>query len=933
MYQPSTRFTSISSLSRFTSLLLLVLIGVFISGCSENKSAEDFLQEAAQYSEAGDSKAAIVALKNAVQLAPRSSVARFELGKVQLLLSRFDEASKELSRALEYGYTENLVIPMLAEALARSGANVELSELSYDASLLSPLEQLEVGARRVASLVGLEKSKEASALVEQLLLIDADSPYKGMIKGYQFILAENFPEALNTLKIVLEEAPLNRDVIRLTARLYILTGDTETATNLYEEYIQVAPDDIQAKFALVNILMDQNQSQRAEKYIDELLEVNSNNGRLNQLKATARSVAEDYVAAKEFAEKAINGGRSDSALRLIAGFASYQLKDYESVIRHITVVTDVLPDDHPALQILVDSQLQLNMGEDANAVLSRVDDTVADQLLLFPRASYGLIKDGDTEAAKAMIKQTENTGNSSEDLIRIGALKLSLNDLDGISDLEQALQKAPESYEAKSTLAGAYIVTKQIDKGMALAKKWQQEQPEMIEGYMLEVDMLGQQNKLTEAVEALKKAEVIDPNNSAVQLASIRLDMIMERYKQGLVKVESLLSKEPNNVNALASYYKITTELGDASLALQKIEIASKNNLNDEGLTILFATALVANEKFLEAINELNRINADRLTQSTYWRLKGMALYNSSNLADLHTHYSKWVQLFPDELDPTLGLLHILDLQREFTKATKVAEDFLAIKDQAQIRMMAAYFAAMSNDATAAKKALSTIGSEYQDLPYIRGINARIAVLEGRGSQVVEDARANYIAIKSSDNLALYVQTLDSAAQTAQVFPIVQQHVNDFPTDVRSKALFAARQVAIDSVAALASYEELLKDYPNDPGLLNNAGYLHFKANNVEKAFEYSAKANKINPTNLNYADTYAQVLLQQGNNEQAVEAYNIAITDEVSQQEIILNYIEALFKNNNELAAKRRIQQFKTRLKTQESKDRLFDLQVKYMN
>jgi putative PEP-CTERM system TPR-repeat lipoprotein len=663
------------------------------------------------------------------------------------------------------------------------------------------------------------------------------------------------------------------------------------------------------------------------------LEINSNNGRLNQLKATARSVAEDFVAAKEFAEKAINGGRSDSALRLIAGFASYQLKDYEGVIRHITVVSDVLPDDHPALRILVDSQLQLNMGEDANAVLTRVDDTVSDQLLLFPRASYGLIKDGDTEAAKEMIQQAENTGNSPEDLIRIGALKLSLNDLDGITDLETALTKAPDSYEAKSTLAGAYIVTKQIDKGLALAQKWQIEQPKMVEGYLLEADMLGQQNKLTEATQALEKAQAIDSENSFVQLASIRLDMILERYEQGLIKVESLLAKEPNNVNALASYYKIKSELGDPSIAIQKIENAAKNNIDNEGLTILFASALVADEKFHEAINELNKIDANRFTQNTYWRLKGMALYNTSNLTELLTHYTKWVSIFPDQIDATLGLLHILDLQRDFTKAADVAEDFLAIKEQVQIRMMAAYFLAMSENAIAAKNALKGIASEYQELPYFRGINARIAVLEGRGGQVVEDAEANYQARKSSDNLALYVQTLDSAGQTAQVFPIVQQHVTDFPADVRSKALFAARQVAIDSAAALASYEELLLDFPNDPGLLNNAGYLHFKANNIEKAFEYSAKANQINPKNLNYADTYAQVLLQRGETEQAVEAYNIAMTDTVSHQEIILNYIEALFKNNNELAAKRRIQQFKTRLKTQESKDRLFDLQVKYLN
>lgn len=930
----STRFLSRSAHKRFTSIFCITLFVFLISSCSENKSVEDFLLEAAQFSEAGDSKAAVVALKNAVQLAPRSAAARFELGKVQLLLNRFDEASKELSRALEYGYTENQVIPFLAEALARSGANVELSELSYDASLLTPLEQLEVGARKVASLVGLEKSEEASVLVEELLLIEGDSPYKGMIKGYQFILAKNFPEALNTLKGVLEEAPLNRDVIRLTARLYILNGDTETATNLYEEYVQVAQDDIQAKFALVNILMDQEQSQRAEKYIDELLEVSSNNGRLNQLKATARSVAEDYVAAKEYAEKAINGGRSDSALRLIAGFASYQLKDYESVIRHITVVTDVLPDDHPALQILVDSQLQLNMGEDANAVLSRVDDTVADQLLLFPRASYGLIKDGDTEAAKEMIKQVESTGNSPEDLIRIGALKLSLNDLDGISDLEQALMKAPESFDAKSTLAGAYIVTKQIDKGMALAQKWQKDHPSMVEGYLLEADMLGMQNRLPEAAEAVKKAEVIDPSNTFVRLASIRLDMVMERYEQGLPKVESLLSGEPNNVNALASYYKITSELGDPSNAIEKIKNASGSNLEDESLTILYASALLSDKKYDLALTELNRIDPNRFTLSTYWKLRGSALYNTSNLPELYAHYTKWVSVFPDQLEPTLGLLHILELQRDFIQATEVATKFLTKRDRAEVQMLAAYFSAMSGDKLKAKRALNTIDTKYQNSPFTRGVKARIALLEGNiREEVVEDAKVAYFATKSSDNLELYVQTLESTGRNSLTLPIIQQHLSDFPEDNRSKALYAERQAVIDSDAALASYEELLIDFPNNPGVLNNAGYLHFRANNIEKALEYSLKANQLDPTNLDYADTYAQILLQQGETAKAVEAYNQAITDAVFQQEIILNYIEALFKNNNELAAKRRIQQFRSRLSAQESKDRLFDLQVKYMN
>lgn len=916
----------------FSKLLLSLLVVFIITGCSE-KGAEDYMQEAAAFSENGDPKAAVVSLKNAVQEAPRLASARFELGKVHLQLSSFDEASKELSRALEYGYSENQVIPLLAEALARSGANVALSDLSYDASLLTPEEQLEVGARKVASLIELEKAPEALVLVEELLTIDAETTYKGMLKGYQLIIAENYVEALNTLKVVLEGDTLNRDVISLTARLYILTGDIENATNLYEEYIAVAQDDIQAKFALVNILMQQNQSERAEKYIDELLEINSNNGMLNQLKATARAAADDNVAAKEFAEKAINSGRGAPTLRLIAGFASYKLKDYESTIRHLSVVSDVLPDEHPALRMLADSQLQLNMGEDAAEVLSRVNEVAQEDLSLFSRTGYELIKAGDTDTAKEMIEQAQTVSQTTEELIRLGALKLTLNNLDGIADIEKAVAQSPDSVQAKTTLAGAYLATNQINKAMVFAKKWQQEQPNIVEGYLLEADILSTQQKYSEAGAKVNEALSIDTDNSFAQLANIRLDMLKENYKEALGKVERLLTKEPSNVKALASYFKIQDELGDSSQAFAKIESAHKSDLENEPLRLLFASVLIQNRKFSETLEVLSHIDANRLTLSSYWRLKGMALFNTSNLTDSNAHYTQWAAYFPNQLDPTLGLLNVLDLQRDFVRAAKVANDFLANTESVQVRMMASYFMTMSKDVAGAKQAMKKIDEQFLELPYMRGVKARIALLEKRGMQGIEDARAAYFAKKSPDNLLLFVQTLDSAGQTAQAFPVIEQHVNDFPTDIRSKALFAERQVARDPVKALALYEEMLIDFPNSPVLLNNAAYLHFEAQNMEKALEYSTKAFTASPTNIDFADTYAQVLIQRGDTEQAVEAYNQAITDSLSNEELILNYLEALFLNNNTIAAKRRVQQFKSRLKSQESKDRLFDLQVKYMN
>ena len=918
--------------TRFAGFLLTLVFVFVASGCSEN-SADDYIGDAVAFSQNNDPKAALVALKNAVQVAPRSAVGRFELGKVHLSLNNFLEATKELSLALEYGYPESDIIPLLAEALGRSGANVALAELEYQSSLLTQPEQLEVGARKIGAMLDLSKEDEASVLVDELLLININSPYKEMVKSYEMVIVKNNIQALGISIAALQRDPYNRDVMILAARLYILVDDIDNAINVYENYVQLAPEDSQTKFLLINLLMQQEQLTRAEKYIDELLSQNNTNGLLNQFKAITRAASNDHEAARNFAEKAINSGRGDYNLRLIAAFSGYKLSDFESVVKHVSAVANILPFDHPALRMLADSHLQLNMGSEAALVLSRVDSTAPDPLSLFSRTGYQLIREGDDESAQQMMLQSQSNGQTANDLVRLGAIKLSLKDMSGIGDLEAAVAKAPDSLNAKMALAGAYLASGDLDVALAFSKWWQNNRPLDVESHLLEADVLSTQENYVQAAQAVNAAAQIDASSTLVQLANIRLDIISENYTRGLSNVDALLTQEPYNVKALANYFKIQTELGNPERAFDKIKNAAQNDDKNEALTILFASTLMSNQQFTSALDVLSRIDADRLTLPTFWEIKGAALFNTENLVEGESHYRKWVNFFPNDAGPTLGLLSVLELQRNYTEAVKVATTYLANQDDFQVRMMAAHFFAASNDAKGAQGILDTIRPQYLDLPYLRGVKARIALLEGRGMQGVNDAEAAYFAQQSSDNLRIYARTLESAGQTQKVLPIIQNHMTDFPNDARSKALLAERTIASNPSQALRYYEELLNQFPNSPSLLNNAAYLHFQAGNLEKALEYSTDAFKSEPANTAFADTYAQILLQLGEAEKAVEAYSLVINDDLRDEEVILNYIEALLKNNNTLAAKRRIQQFTSSVKTQKAKQRLFNLQVEYLN
>lgn len=913
-------------LFKFFTIIGVVML---MAGC-QKKTSEEHMQEAAALVAQGDNQAAIVALKNAVQQDTLSSKARFELGKVYLEVKNFEPAEKELSRAKELGYPENEVVPLLALALQKTGANVALVDLAYSQSALTNAEQVEVGFRQIQSLVQLDKNVKAQALIRDLLQLETDVVYKSLVQAYQEILDEDLAKALATAQTAYERAPLNSDVLNFTARLYMINGQPEKAANMYEDYIKVEPKDLEAKFSLASMLVEQKQTERAEPYVDELMRIIPENALLNQLKGVVRAADKDFVAAKMFTEKSISLGRTDPAVRLLAGFASYQVEDYQGAVGHLSFIASSLPDNHPGLRILAASQLQANMGDAAGEVLSRVNNATQEDATLFSRAGFELIKSGNTESAKDIIEQADKISESAEDLTRLGVLKLSINDIEGIVDLESAVEKSPESVTAKTTLASAYLGTNQLDSAMALARQWQQDEPDSVEGFLLESEVLQRQDRFAEASVVLTKASAINPKSTPVRLSEIRLDLREQKLDVAMTKTEALLKDEPYNLPALASYFALKNEAKDAKPAIDKIRKALRDNPNDDNLGLLLARIALSIDNTEEAVAALKNIQVNRQAPPSFWQIKGIALLRNNQTDEALAHYEAWANLYPNQENAVLGQLLILDNARDYDKGARISSNFVARKDNLQVKIMQSYFMVMSGNVIGSKEVLASIDEKYQALPFLRGVKARIAITEGGSAEAVEDAMVSYDANRNADNLFVYVRTLDLTGQSLVALGIIEQHVKDFPSDGRVRMLLAERQIKQDPSVALASYEALLQDFPNNFVVLNNAAHLLMEAGDLNKASEYSNRAFVIQPKNIAIGDTHAQILVRQGKNKEALDVYNGVMSDKVTSEEILLNYIEVLFKNNNLTIAERRIKDLQ--LTTAEAKARLAALQKQYV-
>ncbi len=874
------------------------------------KTAEEHFQSAADYAKEGNQQAAIVELKNAIQQEPRNALARYRLGKLYLDTYDYVGAEKELTRALELGQPSNQIIPLLSLAYERTGADLALLELYADDVTLSTSDRLEVGFRTALSMLRLGKEEDARTLLSEMNSLESASVYSLLVYALSAFIANDIDQALALAIQAREKSPLNRDVLNLLALVYVNKQMQSDAIDVLRDLIRIAPDDIAARFIIAKMMVQDGQMSEAEMIVDQLLAISDQNAELNQLKAITQSAQDDHESALRFSNVSIQNGQNDPTIRLVAGFAAYQLGEFRKAVEHLAFIADMLPNDHPALRILAASQLQLNMDEKASDVLSRIDNLTAQDALLFSKAGLELLRASDTNAAKDVISRVERISESADDLMRIGILKLSLNDVEGILDLEAALAKGPSSTATKLSLASAYIATGQLDKAASIAKKLlSQGGDAAVEGYIVEADIAINQKQYARAEQVLSTAIVTVPGEEKLLAAVLRLMMLQDKFDAALEAADSLLDINPANVLGLSSKFAIERLNGDGERAEQAIYRQLEINKDDIALRLLAARIAFSKQAPEQALEVLTPIQPTRITPEQYWVLMGNALIQTNSLNRASDHYDTWAELFPHQELAAIGQIAVNGLKRDYKTALRIAEDFLKRENNLQLSFTRAYLLTKTGKLAEAKKAYSQIGDEFKQIPFLRGVNARISVHDNRPQDAIEDAKAAYNAMKNIDNLVLLLSVYIRTEQNGLIIPLLEEHLDAVGEDPRVLMLLAEQKLTVDKSKTIEIYEKILTKNINNVVAMNNLAYLLMEEGDLERAELLAKKALELDAENPAIVDTYAQILIKKGDLQAAVRKYKKMINHDVKNESIRLNYIETLLLNSEVAFARRQIE------------------------
>ena len=161
-------------------------------------------------------------------------------------------------------------------------------------------------------------------------------------------------------------------------------------------------------------------------------------------------------------------------------------------------------------------ELKLGTTSESGLTLTNLDGLTEDDVILFSATSAQLMKDGNTTQIKSILDKVDSIEFS--DPLRIaqkGMLRLSLDDIDGLQDLEKALTLDPDQDVANTALARAYIDNELYDKALELSNTWIQQKPEEVYGYILAAISYSKLKKTNQAENMFNEALLIDPNNVA----------------------------------------------------------------------------------------------------------------------------------------------------------------------------------------------------------------------------------------------------------------------------------------------------------------------------------------------------------------------------------------------------------------------------------
>lgn len=832
----------------------------------------DPLKRAEQLAASGNTRGALIELRNAVRSDPSNAKGHLRLAQVQLQLGDPVAAEKELKSALELGADRWAVLPDLGQAYLQQGRFKDvLADVPADAP--NP----DVGAKalmiRAAAQVG---SNDMAAAKESLVAAQKLSPNNApvLVMAARLALAtRDVPTASQDVEAALKASPDDVDALLVKAQVLAEQGDKQGSFALVDKAVTLHPTSAIARLERANQLLNAGKDAAAQDDLNKVLvdqPLNSGAIYLNGvLMVRAKRFADAQTELARLGQAASRYPRAPYFQALAAANLGQTEVAVDLANRYLVRV----PTDRDAVRLVAQIELAAQRPERAVAVLQKAvgdDQGAGDRqgeaaTLDMLGSAYAMMGRG-PEAVATFKRAVAAAPGDATILTHLASAEMQTgNPAAATAALDRSVEIAPQQANAGEALVGAALSAGDIDKAeAALAKLRAQNGETEAVGILTGLVKLSRQD-IDGGRAAFAATLKQFPDSVPAKLNLAKVLLLQGKRPESEAMLREILQKQPANVEALNTLVAVLVQGNQIPDALKVIEAAKVAAPRNTQLLVMQADLLSRSGDANRAIDMLQTMRKSEELQPALLAALARADVAAGKDDDALQVYRDMLRATPGDLDVRRAQIDLLTKRRDFDGARASLRDAL-VQSPGNLGIMSSMILLelRTTGFDAAMKVAESLRNDAGNLP-------ASALLKGdllmQAQRYPDAARAfdDEFKLRASTPLALRLANAQSSAgreadAATTLVAWQKQHPEDVDTaqylgilDVKAKRLDeAARNLNI-----------VLQNRPNDVVALNNLAWI-YQQKNDPRARVLAQRAYLQAPTP-ETADTLGWIMVTQG--------------------------------------------------------------------
>ncbi|WP_271010180.1 XrtA/PEP-CTERM system TPR-repeat protein PrsT [Paucibacter sp. B51] len=887
----------------------------------------------------GDSKTAIIQLKNALQKSPESGEARFMLGKAFLDVGDSRSAEVELGKAIALKFAADQVVPLMARAQVANEAFKALIEQQGSTKLGDPKSQADLLTSLAIAFESTGASDKAHAAIAEALQLQPEYPPTQTLQVRMKARDGDFTGALQMIDSLLQRDPKLAEVWRLKGDILMvnrrvegaqalaaaasagvagassapeagsaLTGTAKTAVEAYREAIKLQPGDAAAHTGLLNFWLDNGDLPAATEQLAALKKVLPSHPQTVYFEALLTFRQRDFNRARELSQQLLKQAPENPLALQLAGAVEFELKGYVQAEEHLGKALKLAPNLGIARRMLTQVYLLTGRPARAVAVISPLlqNGNVVDAQL-FSLAGEAYRQNGDDKKAAAFFAQAAklNPGDMrSRTQLALGKAGTAspeevLAELKTISD-------ADPSTVADVALIRAHLQRRDLDKALSAIEVLERKQPNKPMAHNLRGLVYLARRDVPAARKSLEQALKVDATfyPAAALLAS--LDLNDKQPAAAKKRFEALLVAQPDNVNAQLALAELHEQAGGTKAEVEAmITKAITTKPNAPAARVALIDFQLKSQNLKAALSAAEQGVAALPESPELMEAQGRARALAGEYQQALESFNALARAQPRSPLPSLRLAEVYVALKKYPTAIGHLKRALELAPDNLVVQRRLGEVQLSNGEV--KEALATAAALQKRAPGSPlgySLEGDVQAQQKAWAPAAAAMRRSLDKAPDSTIASKLHYVLSAAGNKAEADKHTADWIKAHPDDAEFLFYIGGVELTQGQLqAAEARFAAVQKLQPENPAVLNNLAWLGMKLNKPG-ALALAEKAVQLAPKQAPFLDTLSSVLEAENKLQRAIEVQTQALELQPQNHELRLRLAKLYLKSGDKRLA-----------------------------